>query len=321
MFLTPVRLLIAKWAATFPREAQRWPYELMLSLARFRVQKACPTASVWARNSFALDHWIFAMSDLDLSIWVNGGAREAQRAWDALKTGARWNLLGGETHVYCSEALSLFLPFGNPWELHRDPLLLERLGHRPPSPTPAQTLTYFVRQLLADQSLLNHPEARVGKWQRHFTALGLPFPQPFGVTALAQRLVDTEVFAPFPAEEIVTALETRDPPPALKRLLFPNQHVWCYLEAELDHQFVRQLPAAGHEYLAAMVEWEIWGLSPFTLVMAGFDATNLRGHWANQTSLIQLLTLTDDRRAGLTQGMSDLLHFYDSLGSAGASPR
>lgn len=315
MFLTPVRLLIAKWGENFPRAAQRWPYDLMLSIARYRVQAACPTASVWERNSLALDHWIFAVSDVDLSIWVNGDAREAQKAWVAIKTGARWNLLGGEIHIYSGQVINSFLPFCNPWELARDPILQHRIQPQQREASPAQTLAYYVHQLVADQALINHPEARRGKWERYFKARRISFPEPFTLQTLVERLIESEVFSAFQPSDVMTAIIYREGPPPLMRLLFPNQHVWGDKEVELDRLFMRELAPAGRDYLEAMVEWEIWGLSPFTLMTAGFSLKSLRGHWINQTDMLKMLTISDERKARLLKGMADLLNYYEVLES------
>ena len=108
---------------SLPRELLFWPYALILKYLKILIKSL--DAELWLRNSLRLNYWEFAQSDIDLSIWVSGGPREALRAWEVFKT-KRSILLGGEVQIYASTWVAKMLPYANQWEVSRDPDLLVR---------------------------------------------------------------------------------------------------------------------------------------------------------------------------------------------------
>lgn len=269
------------------------------------------------RNSLATGHWLFAESDLDLSIWVEGGAREAQLAWDAVRRRARWWLLGGEVQIYASQAVWDFLPFSNPWELARDPGLLAHTGWTSSAASEAQTVTFLVRQLIADHGLRYDPASRARRWENHLARMGHELPQPFALDGLVAQLRGHAAFAKYDHADLVDGLAA-GPQGPLGRLLFPNQCVWFQNDVEGDRRFIDGLTPEVLDYLAATLDWEVWGLSPFTLVTAGHTLEGLRGHVQNMHLFLEFLPLPAARAQRLRRGFERLLSYYGELTMAGS---
>jgi hypothetical protein len=313
-----LRSKLAHLGEYLPRELQRLPYELLLTAARLRVRRQVPRSDIWVRNSLATGHWLFAQSDLDLSIWVEGGALDAQRAWDAVRRHARWWLLGGEVHIYSARAVWDFLPYSNPWELARDPRLLAQTGWTSSAASDAQSTTFLVRQLIADNGLRYDPASRARRWENHLARMGHALPSPFDLPGLVELLRHYPAFAGHGRDELLAGLEA-GPQGPLGRLLFPNQRVWFQNDVDGDRRFVDGLTPAVLDYLAATLDWEVWGLSPFTLVTAGHSLENLRGHARNMQLFLEFLPLPAARVQRLRRGFDRLLSYYGEL-ATGASP-
>ncbi len=307
-----LRSELAHLGECLPRELQRLPYDLLLTAARLRVRRHVPRSDIWVRNSLATGHWLFAESDLDLSIWVEGGAREARAAWDAIRPGAHWWLLGGEVQIYASDVVWDFLPFSNPLELARDPGLLAHTGWTSTPFSEAQGVAFLVRQLIADRGLRYDPASRARRWENHLARMGHALPDPFGLSGLVEILRGYQAFAGHGCAELVQGLE-EGPRGRLGRLLFPNQHVWLQGDGDGDRRFLDGVSSHVHDYLAATLDWEVWGLSPFTLVTEGHSLEDLRGHVRNMQLLVERLPLPAARGQRLRRGFDQLLSFYAAL--------
>lgn len=302
---------LARSAANFPRPLAIKPYRLLLeTLIRL---SGLEKSNAWLRNSLALDYWELGLSDLDLSIWNEGGVVSAVNAWRKVIP-YRKLLLGGEVQVYSSDYVDKFIAYANPWELRRDPHLLRKLEYQINFTHPMHLTVFLVRMLLADTGLRKNIEGRQRKWREHLRAMQLPVPRVITWEYLVDLLHTREPFLHYQKEELGEALLKTEHDSynanGLDRLINANHHVWDDIVQSEDQFWFSTYPSSIHEFLAAMVEWEIWGVFSLGPVTEGLDINLLGGFWLNQRRLIRLLKITQERKESLLNGIDLLENFY-----------
>lgn len=291
------------------------PYDLLFFFIENKLQSQA--TQVWLRNSLANDYWEFAQSDLDLTVWVEGGMEQAAKTWLEIIP-LRKLLVGGEVHVFASAVVAKYLPYANPLELARDPRLAVRLSFDR-LPTRAEKVAYLVKSIQSDKKLAILPSIRQRKWRWILAQLGLELP----VRELTREVLIREVLKPlapwlaaFSVEDIVCVLGSTDNPADLRTLeamLKPNQEAWFDQRVARDTRLLEQLDEEFHEYLAAMVSWEIWGISPLVQLTCGLTLLQLTQHSQNQVRLIEHLKISPARRHFLVEGFKQLLADYELI--------
>lgn len=293
------------------------PYRLALSLLRLIVDRVAGT-KVWLRNSFALGYWSFALSDLDISVWVDGETVEVAKEWERLKP-YRLLLIGGEVQIYSSRTTPHFLPYANPWELRRDPELIKQTQYLLELKDDMTLTVFLVRSIASDRLLRREPALRQRKWKEHLQSFGFSsHNKTVNWDVMVNLLQQRAPFLAYSVAEISEALQaTIDPlseqTPYLHRLLHSNRYVWGFKVGNDDIEFLAGAPQEIHQFLYLQICWEIWGLSPFTLVTQGFSLASLNGHIANQTRLAQMLKISDEQKDFLAAGWARLEKFYQPI--------
>lgn len=305
---------LAKASQSLPRDLLFWPYALLIKY--LKAQTDSLGAQLWLRNSLRLGYWEFAQSDIDLAIWVKGGAGEALQVWHTLKS-KRFALLGGEVQIYSSDWVHKMLPYANPWEVARDPDLLRHAKFAPAAGTAHEQLVFLIKMLSSDKELWVNAASRQKKWQYHLAQLGIRLEGPvtgeFVCGLIFERLdfVDVEYAAleayfhtPRPVPALPTAATDLD------RLLNPNKYCWFAQATAQDEIFLRKLDERGHAYLATLMSWEVWGLFPLTQVVQELSQLQLEGHIINQRRLLERLVVPT---AHLQSGFSLLTDYYAEI--------
>ena len=307
-----LRAGLSRSSRNVPLALRRFPYDVMLGAVR-RILKDGRT-TVWPRNSLALGYWEFGSSDIDLSVWVEGGAQEVRQTWSRVQPW-KWMLLGGETQIYSSSMIERFLSYANPFELMRDPLLIEKLGYPHLRKSEGQKTTFLARMLLADHVLKFDHHAHAGKWGHHLRFMGYSEATPKDFGSLVELLHQTEAFKEFSFEELAETILMPKPQSQLQtsflqKLLYSNHHPWLDQAKAKDIEDLGKASQAQHEYLAHMIEWEIWGLFPMTIVIHGIPFKGLEHHILNQTRLLEHLRLSSDKKMHIQAGFTQLLDLY-----------
>lgn len=219
-----------------------WPIAIFVAVASgFRWRS-------WCRNSLALGYWSLH-SDLDLTLF---SSTEKVLPNSIVWLWKRTRPLG-EWAVFCASD-QRWLDLGNPWEIERDPRLVEVLRMHPREPSPAESFVFWLRMHggrdFCDFNV-SKIQRRQEKWQFHLRQLvsrkpvNLSRPFPFSVQEAAERLAPIE------------------PAQWLEQRMYLWPHLW------LGDALFQQMPtsrifAAGPSELLdiarAQVQWEMWGL-------------------------------------------------------------
>lgn len=305
---------LARSAAGLPRRLGLWPYRQLLALL---MQKSgIGPQNLWLRNSLVLDYWEFGLSDLDVAVWVDGGASEANEAWRRVSPHRRL-LMGGEVQLYSSEWVRRFVAYGNPWELRRDPQLLRRLEYVPSFSNPHHATLFLMRMLKADRGLQRDPVGRQRKWREHLRAMQWPVPAFITWEYLVGELALRAPFQEYSDAELSASLTKTEHTfynfSALDRLVHANHHVWDQFVKEEDQSCLESFSAQAHEHLACLIEWEVWGVSTLASITSGYEPKSLLGYWYNLRKLIGLLKVDRERSQWLLDGVALLEEFYRPL--------
>lgn len=312
-----LRRSLYRCSQAIPDSFKLAPYRLALSLLRLVVDGTAGT-KVWLRNSFALGYWSFALSDLDISVWVEGDTAEVAKEWERLKP-FRLLLIGGEVQIYSSRTTQHFLAYANPWELRRDPELIKQTQQSLELKNDMTLTVFLVRSIASDRLLRREPALRQRKWKEHLKSFGFPSHEKIvDWDVMVSLLQQRAPFGSYSPAEISEALQASIDPfseqtPYLHRLVHSNRYVWGFKVGNDDLEFLESSSLEVHQFLYLQICWEIWGLSPFTLVTQGFNLASLNGHIANQTRLAQMLKISDDQKNFLAVGWARLEKFYQPI--------
>jgi|GEM_PF-4572829 len=305
---------LARASHSLPRELLFWPYAILIKYLKAQIDSL--GAKLWLRNSLRLGYWEFAQSDIDLAIWVKGGAREALQVWNKLKS-KRFALLGGEVQIYSSDWVHKMLPYANPWEVARDPDLLHHTKFTPAPGTVPERLVFLIKMLASDKELWVNPASRQKKWQYHLTQLGIVFDGPVTGELVCRLIFERLDFVDVEYAALEAYFHTPRPVPALPtaatdldRLLTPNKYCWFAQATAQDEIFLSKLDEQGHAYLATMMSWEVWGLFPLTQVVQELSQIQLEGHIVNQRRLLEHLVVPT---APLQSGFTLLTDYYAEI--------
>ncbi len=299
---------------------RRWliiPYTLLFHLTKRSLKT--PDCDLWLRNSLANDYWEFAQSDLDLTVWANGGMKDAAILWPRIKS-MRKMLLGGEIHIFPSDLVSKYLAYANPLELGRDPLLAAKISFTR-KPTKYEKIAFLVKSLINDKKLASQPGLRRKKWLWILKSVDPDYqflPLNFSCEYIISKFL--KPLAPwldlFSAEEISFVLRTPQCPielSGLEKMLKPNQQIWFDLEISEDSLLLERAGSEFQVYLFSMMSWEVWGIFPLVQLTCGLTLLQLSQHIKNQMRLIDQLEISDERKLFLKNGFIQLQNDYDSI--------
>lgn len=315
--LSHLRESLALSSQGIPRRWLIIPYEILLKLVRQRLEP--PACDVWLRNSLANNYWEFAQSDLDLTVWISGGMQDAALCWPSIKA-SRNLLLGGEIHIFPSDLVPKYVAYANPLELKRDSVLARRLNFER-APTKYEKIVFLVKSLLSDKKLATQPDLRKKKWhfilssvEKSFDKLPMNFNQEYVIREFLKPLAPW--LDGYSVKDISQSLGTHryaEMPTRLDKMLKPNQYPWFDPRIEGDFTLLEGAGPDFQEFLFSMICWEIWGIFPLVQLTCGLSLLQLSQHTENQTRLINLLELSEDRKVFLKNGFSQLRDDYSLI--------
>lgn len=291
---------------------KKWPYQKLFQLLTCIVSNS--KTILWLRNSFALNYWTFGLSDLDLSVWIEGGVVESLTSWKKIRS-VKYLLIGGEVQIYCSEQVMHFINYANCWELRRDPELLKKINFIPQFNYEMELTVFLARSLVADKGLRRDSFNRQKKWQEHlkafkFESLPMEVTWEYLVGVLSKR----EPFNSFARQDLEKAFDSKSDVLKLsgvvEKLIFSNHYVWGKEHLEQDLEILANGNESIHQFIYFQVCWEVWGLSPLTLVTNELNHLQLEGHIRNQKRLVEMLKITSTQRDWLHEGLDRLEKLY-----------
>lgn len=213
-----------------------------------------PEGKLWLRNSYVYDAHIPLLSDLDLTL-INASTETAR----ALHSRRKYFLLIGEINFYHPKIVKELLALANPFELKRDPALIEHYSIKD-SGTEIQKTVFLARQLQSDQKWLRtFPEVRKKKWDYLCKILSLKSPDIPENKYLSKLIANPAV-----RKDLSDFLELTKSPHEIYSLaslatwkyLFPNFHIW----SEKDDEYLSSLNEEQLEILREQIKWEFWGV-------------------------------------------------------------
>lgn len=302
---------------SIPRNKLKFVYDIFLSSIKKISQSS--EVEVWTRNSLALDYWEFGVSDIDISIFVDGDIELAYRVWKDVKK-YRPLLLGGEIHIYTPESLVLFSNYANHFEIMRDPVLAKKIDLNVDLFADFTKSVLFISKMLeSDKGLLRTPQYRQRKWHHHFKTIWIDKSDEFitietVVNYLSQNCPFNNVYSKQELKHYFLNLPIdENKKRTLDRILYPNRHVWARQEKDLDQHLLTLMTDTSHHFLELMLHWEIWGLSPLTQITSKLSSLQLTQHIDNQRKLTDLLRISSDSKELVHTGFDKLLNYYKPI--------
>ena len=174
---------------------------------------------------------------------------------------------------------------------------------------------FLARMLVADVGLRKDPWGRQRKWREHLQVMRVPVPSWITWESLIEVLHTFVPFRNFARDHLQAALEKARPhdiysADGLDRLLNASHHVWDDLVKADDQRELARYSDDEHAFLAAMVEWEIWGVAALSPLTCGQDMRDVALYWRNLRKLILVLRVPLAKRDFLLAGLERLEIFY-----------
>jgi hypothetical protein len=204
--------------------------------------------------------------------------------------------------------------------LNRDPVLARRLNFDR-SPTKYEKIVFLVKSLLSDKKLAIQPSLRKKKWhfilssvEKSFDKLPINFNRDYVIAEFLKPLAPW--LDGYSVEDISQSLGTHryaEMPTRLDKMLKPNQYPWFDPQIEGDFSLLEGAGPDFQEFLFSMICWEIWGIFPLVQLTCGLSLLQLSQHTQNQTRLVNLLDVAEERKIFLKKGFSQLWDEYSLI--------
>jgi len=245
-----------------PKLVQHWIYKRAETCA----QEVVPNLKVWSRNSFKLGSFVFAVSDLDLTVY---GKKVSGIDWfKSIQKIKMFYKFIGEINLYDEDHLSLVIPRMNKYELKRDPVLASVVekGIIVDYNDEIEKIVFLLRLLHSDKRLELEPKLRLRKWQEHWLSLGFGEINSFSRKGLLNKIKEL-----LRGDEFLTqGLLSWDKVHAEQidiyhynflpgfSILFPHFHSWFEDEHEIES--IQKWSLFQHQILKRQIDWEFWGI-------------------------------------------------------------
>lgn len=244
-----------------PRSLQHWVYER----AEKHTQKVVGSLKVWSRNSFKLGSFVFAISDLDLTVYGQGVS--GVDWFKSILRLKRFYKFIGEINLYDQSHLDLVISKMNTYELKRDPVLKNLVKEDDSIVNDEiEKIVFLLRLLHSDKRLEFEPELRLKKWQEHWLTLGFGELHSFSRKDLVDKIVELLREDEFLTQGLYSwdnvhrdkiDIYHYDFLPGFS-ILFPHFHPW--LENESEVEAIQKWSIFQHQILKRQIDWEFWGI-------------------------------------------------------------
>ncbi len=207
---------------------------------------------VWARNSYLKSSFTPFRSDLDLTLFVQSSfVGDFSRVEKFGRKVIYYIPIVSEINLYFEINKAEIIRYINPFELARDPWLVEKLGHSSKG-SHAQKVVFLLRMIESDlENLLLCPMKRIKKWSVHLNDVGeeMDF---YAFSHNPIRYLLKVALKGYVTEENILDIETLlvsgDIHDESMLALFPQKF----------GPFLRHLESNLGEIVIAQVEWEIF---------------------------------------------------------------
>jgi len=250
-------------ASLIPKKLGLWSYSQVLSVLVLVVKKRLgKSAHLWARNSFLTDHFTPGLSDLDLTLYIDGDF-EPLKLKSFLKNleDLRWVFpILGEVNVYSSSWTPHFIDCVNYYELERDPQLQKKIGEGL-KPNKFQASIYLARMLESDlKNLSLYPALRRGKWMRHFSKVKMSAGD-ITIRGIAEKVVEGAGLD-FSSVNTLMAYLKEYSPGKFAHEITHTKEVWLFFPNRIAyfHERFPELTENEAQIFKCAIEWEVWGL-------------------------------------------------------------
>lgn len=211
---------------------------------------------LWTRNSYEFKAHIPLLSDLDLTLF-SASTATAKRLLAAKKK----YLLIGEINFYHPDITRELVSLCNPYELSRDPILVNKLNMELKKTNAALT-SFLLRQLYSDQKWLTaFPMVRKKKWQYIYQLIGKDLdgiPSSEKVLALLNKEDSANYLKMLRLSHEKNVFDIS--PKSSWRYLFPHYHIWWEQHAAEDDSYLKSLNDSEKEIMKEQIKWEFWGI-------------------------------------------------------------
>lgn len=252
-----------------PRRIAIFPYQVAKNFLQL-VAKASfnKKAQVWSRNSVQSGSFVFGASDLDLTFLTTSYINHSFLK-EILRVSKGLFPFLGEAHLYCQSDLAWILPFGNIYELKRDPVLWSKWQGSQLDLT-VEKFVFLQRMFFSDfLSLHQDPERRQRKWHQHYTLLEFERPSVIEIKGIVHKLSGLVGDDPKIQEALARWMKGAISPgfnfyeedlgEAFK-LLAPHLYLWFRDRPQYDIHFLESLSDFQKKIILRQIDWEIWGI-------------------------------------------------------------
>lgn len=264
--------------SVLPRELAALPYQFALKSLQTDFCTNLIAGDVWSRNSFKQGNYVFGVSDLDVTFYLNQKVFTSRDFWmiqNILTRTKRLYPFLGEVNLYLADLAQEFSSSINYHERLRDPVLNILLPPIDPKNKLADDVTFLLRMLHSDRhKLLHYPHLRRKKWSMHLTSV------------LEKEIPDDSVINFDYVVEAILCHVTNDDQlkdklrgpllmfknplynddeiyfwgmPAFWKFLYPNRYLWFERDDQKEG-WQDFLDAGLFPITLRQIEWELWGL-------------------------------------------------------------
>ncbi len=218
--------------------------EWLMQWSYRRLKKQFP--QIWIRNSYYFKAHHPLASDIDVT--YVGDSQTAKKLFSQMKR----NKLFGELNFYPQEILSSLICLINPYELERDPILLNSQQSMCKSST--QKEVFLARHILGDSYWLQrHPQIRIQKWKYLFAILNENL-ITLSLDTLIQQTSNASALRFYLDHEHLNLFDIFKTSPF--RSLFPHKHMW----EDTDRPYLIELSLNEANLFLEQIKWEFWGI-------------------------------------------------------------
>ncbi len=269
-----IKKVIAHLNRYVPNDMKMVPYQFAEAAARLALTSDLKMTPLWVRHSVMEGNVIMGVSDLDISLWSPEPLQRYQlvRVHQRLRQ-LKWLIpYMGELNYFDEKASAQFARCANPYEVARDPILLDKMGIKPEG-SAAQILVYLLRNILADRkNIMAGGELRLRKWKTHFRKVG----HEFSFDSITPEHIISSFLELLPDEEkhgsadwrhllefiLSKSFESADlfraTTPRLWKIAFPHKYFWGEHDFRYESDF--SWGDFDKEIVLGQIDWEVWGI-------------------------------------------------------------
>ena len=254
-----------------PRKIALIPYLVAYKVLKDETIKN-PQNECWYRNSCFFGNFVFGLSDIDITIFVEDyNAKNIEGIKNSIKRVKKAYPFLGEVNLYSRNQYLLYLKSLNYFEGNRDPVLIEKVRLDESYNKNVEKIVFLLRAMFSDRrNLLTCPELRQKKWKFHFDELDIIEVSQITYEIIVEKIIVllevdklvqveirnmlTFVFSENYNEEKIFNTKLSD----YWKFLFPHKYLW--FENSNDQDCLKFKNTIFEKICLRQIDWEIWGI-------------------------------------------------------------